>query len=151
MRTMMETSLYYTYFRTHPSEMTTLVRQTNFVVYKEDLLDYHKIHTPDFPKLQEQFGLICKCKEWYKMISSVVHGQLPGTWVKPKPLAETKHVKGTLPIVVESFSVGEEIIHQLFLCTAGRELWGDFAHAAKKKLLAGIPGDINAFLGLDVA
>lgn len=151
MRTMMETALYYTYFRTHPSELATLARESKFIIYKDNLLDYHKIHTPEFTKLQEQFGLVSKCKEWYKMISSIVHGQLPEKWVKHKPLADTKHVKGTLSAVLKSFSEGEEIVHQLFLCTAGRELWEDFAVAAKKKLLSGIHGDVKAVLGLDSA
>jgi len=151
MRTMMETALYYTYFRTHPSELATLARQPNFIIYKEYILDYHKTHTPDFLKLQDQFGLIGKCKEWYKMISSIVHGQLPGKWVNHKPLADTKHVKGTLSTVLKSFSEGEEIVHQLFLCTAGRELWEHFAAGAKRKLLSGIHGGVKAVLGLDSA
>lgn len=151
MRTMMETALYYTYFRTHPSELATLSRESKFIIYKDNLLDYHKIHTPEFTELQEQFGLVSKCKEWYKMISSIVHGQLPEKWVKHKPLADTKHVKGTLSTVLKSFSEGEEIVHQLFLCTAGRELWEDFTAAAKGKLLSGIHGDVKAVLGLDSA
>ncbi len=151
MRTMLEAALYYTYFRTHPSELATLARKSKFVIYKEDLLDYHKMHTADFRKSQEQFGLVGNCKEWYKKISSIVHGQIPGKWVEHKSLADTKHVKSTLSIVVKSFSDGEEIVHQLFLCTSGRELWEDFATAAKRKLLLGIRGNIKAALGLDSA
>ena len=131
MRTMMETALYYTYFRTHPSELATLARQPKYIIYKEYILDYHKTHTLDFLELQEQFGLISKCKEWYKKISSIVNGQLPGTWLKPKPLVDTEHAEDILPIVGESFRDGEEIIHKLFLCTAGRELRGDFSTTAK--------------------
>ncbi len=85
------------------------------------------------------------------MISSIVHGQIPGKWVENKSLADTKHVKSTLSIVVKSFSDGEEIVHQLFLCTSGRELWDDFATVAKTKLLSGIHGNIKAALGLDSA
>lgn len=151
MRTMMETALYYTYFRTHPSELATLPRKSKFVLYKEDVLDYHKMHTPDFPKLQEQFGLVGNCKEWYKTVSSIVHGQIPGKWVEYTSLADTKHVESTLEVVVKSFSAGEEIVHQLFLCTAGRELWADFGSVAKRKLLSGIHGNIRAALGLDRA
>ena len=151
MRTMMETALCYTFFRTHPSELATLARNSKFVIYKENLLDYHNIHTPSFPKLQEQFGLVSKCKEWYRMISSIVHGQLPGKWVKHKSLADTKHVKNILLIVLKSFNEGEEIVHHFFLCTAGRELWEDFSTDAKRKLLAGVHGKIKAVLGLDAA
>ena len=85
------------------------------------------------------------------MISSILHGQVPGKWLKHKTLANTKHGKEILLIVVESFKNGEEIVHQLFLCTSGRELWGDFTSTAKKKFLTGIHGDIKAALGLDVA
>lgn len=151
MRTMFESSLYYTYFRNHPVELATLTRDATFYMHKSDLIEYHMLHTPDFRVLQNQFGLVGRITEWYKYVSAVAHGQLPGEWVKHRSLSEIRLSGELLTAVTESFTQGEEIIHHLFLCSAGQELWNDFASNAKKALLAGIHGDIKAKLGLDAA
>ena len=150
-RTVFEAALYYTYFRTHPSELATLSRDSDFYVMKSDLLEYHKTHTKDFADLQNRFQLITKQKNWYSSISSIVHGQIPGAWVEHKSLADIKFIKTTLDLVVEKFCEGEELVHYLFLCTVGRELWPFFTPAAKKLLSFGIAGDTKAALGLDAA
>jgi len=151
MRTMLESSLYYTYFRHHPAELATLVRNTEFYVEKSELLDYHKTHTPKFSERQKVFGLIEKLNKWYKRISSLAHGQMPGDWRTHTSLAKTQHVKNTLSSVVETFAEGVEIVHDLFLCTIGSELWNDFSSEAKRYLIKGISGDNKTILGLDTA
>ena len=57
-RTLLETCLYYTYFRTHPEELATLVRVDKYYVGKGDVLDYHRTHTRNFMEYQNLFGLI---------------------------------------------------------------------------------------------
>jgi len=151
MRTMLESSLYYTYFRHHLVELATLIRNTAFYVEKSELLDYHKTHTPNFSERQKVFGLLDKLNKWYKRISSLAHGQMPGDWRTHTSLAETQHVKETLPIVVETFTEGVEIVHNFFLCTVGEELWNDFSSDAKRKLIKGISADKKEILGLDSA
>jgi hypothetical protein len=150
-RIMFDTSLYYTYFRTHPCELATLSRDDSYFVWKSDIIDYHKLHTPGFADSQLCFGLIGNIKEWYASVSAIVHGQIPGAWVTARSLAETSHSKTVLPIVVNTFVEGEEIVHQLFLCTVGRELWNGFSSDSKKVLIAGLPGETKATLCLDAA
>ncbi|RLC13374.1 MAG: hypothetical protein DRI57_16355 [Deltaproteobacteria bacterium] len=147
MRTLLETTLFYTYFRCHPCELATLVRNEDYFVQKSDLLDYHKKHTPEF----DDFGLVGKINKWYRQVSSIVHGQIPGIWTGHESLAQTKHVSELLPVVVDAFQEGEEIVHQLFLCTVGRDLWPGFSTDSKRKLLKGLPGEIKKALGLDAA
>jgi len=151
MRTVFETALYYTYFRSHPSELSTLVRDPKYFLYKSTLIEYHKAHTLDFTELQNRFRLIVTLDEWYNRISAIIHGQLPGGWVEHKSLSEMKHHEGTLSIAVATFRECEEIVHHLFLCTAGRELWDGFSSTSKTKLIKGITGDVKASLGLDAA
>lgn len=151
MRTVLETALYYTYFRTHPAELSTLVRDSKYFLYKKELIDYHMVHTPQFTQLQEMFGLNSRLSEWYSKVSSIIHGQIPGIWVAQKSLTNTKHVRKTLSIVVKYFTEVVDIVSHLFLCTAGRELWKDFSSSAKRQLLSGIHGNIKAELGLDSA
>jgi hypothetical protein len=151
MRAMMETALYYSYFRSHPSELATLVRDPDFFISKADVLEYHKRHTPDFGKLQQRLGLVSGISKWYGFVSSVVHGQIPGKWSDHRSLAEIKYRKPTVEVVARTFREGEELVHRLFLCTVGRELWDTFSTPAKQHLILGLPGPLRAALGIDSA
>jgi hypothetical protein len=151
MRSMVECALYYTYFRSHHSELATLLRDTTYFVDKAFLIDYHKIHTSEFTTLQSALGLVAKLTEWYKRISAITHGQIPGKWVSHTSLAGIRPVRDLLSLVVEAYCQGEELVHSLFLCTAGRELWQDFSASAKRSLLSGLNGDVKATLGLDIS
>lgn len=150
MRAVLETALYYSYFRTHPSELATLVRETDFFLFQSDIIEYHKTHTRDFSALQNKFGFIGKLKAWYGYVSSVIHGQIPGTWGSYTSFSDFKHTI-VLDEVAKTFCDGEELVHQLFLCTVGRELWDAFSTTAKKKLAAGLHGDVKTALGIDMA
>jgi hypothetical protein len=150
-RTSVETALYYTYFRTHISELATLMRVDDYYITKSDVIAYHKVHTPDFVKCQEKLGLITKLNKWYSDVSAVVHGQIPGKWVEHKSLAEIKYVKPTLDVVVGYFARADELVHHLFLCTVGRELWDFFSVPAKQALIGGLPGDTKKLLKIDAA
>ncbi|WP_024576157.1 MULTISPECIES: hypothetical protein [unclassified Afipia] len=151
MRTMFETALYYTYFRSHPSELVTLVRSSEYFVDKRELLEYHKRHTPDYPKLQKALGLNSRIEAWYSAVSSVVHGQIPGTWLEHKSLSEIAPIKTTQQLVLMKFREGEEIVHRLLLCTAGKQMWDTFSPPAKQKLLHGLSGKLRTTLALDLA
>lgn len=151
MRTMVETGLYYTYFRTHPTELATLVRDPEYFIDKKELLEYHKDHTPDFVELQRKLGVVSRLETWYSRVSAVVHGQIPGAWMEHKNLAEIAPNKATQNLIVSEFREGEEILHRLFLCTAGKLLWDTFSAAAKKELLKGLPGQLKTALSLDAA
>jgi hypothetical protein len=151
MRAMLETGLYYTYFRTHHSELATLVRSPGYFVDKRELIDYHKQHTDRFTELQGALGLVSRLEKWYSNVSAVVHGQIPGTWIEHKALANTAPIDVTEKIVVAEFLEGTEVLHRLFLCTAGRLLWDGFSSQAKKELLHGLPGSLRMALKLDIA
>lgn len=151
MRTVFETALYYTYFRTHTSELSTLIRDPNYYVQKSDLLEYHKLHSVMFGKLQTRFSLVQNINKWYRFVSSITHGQVPGIWIEHRSLGEIKYSQVLLEEVTSAFCSGEEIVHQLFLCTVGRELWDGFSSLAKKKLISGTDADTKTALGMDTA
>jgi hypothetical protein len=150
-RTIVESALYYTYFRTHPTELSTLARDAHFFVTKTELLEYHKTHTVGFPTCQQQFGLISTFDQWYSHISAIVHGQIPGVWSDYRSLGDVAYSKKTLGAVVEAFVKGERLVHHLFLCTAGRELWSAFSSQGKAVLIAGLKGSQKTALKLDSA
>jgi hypothetical protein len=151
MRTMVETALYFTYFRTHPSELATLVRDPDYYVTKSDLVEYHKEHTRDFVDLQKHFALLTRLQAWYGIVSAVIHGQVPGKWTQATSLSEIHYIGPTLRLVTDTFAEGSELVHNLFLCTVGRELWDHFSPTAKGTLIAGLAGPVKAKLGLDRA
>lgn len=150
-RNVFESALYYTFFRTHPSELETLSRDHTFFLFKNDIVEYHKKHTPDFINLQNYFSWISKAGIWYNKISSVVHGKIPGEWVDYNSVSEIKYSHKTLCLVIESYKEGVELVNYLFLCTVAREFWQNISKTAKRIFLKGISGETKAALGMDEA
>jgi hypothetical protein len=140
-RTVLETGLYYSYFRDHPAELATLARGGGYFVEKREIIDFHKRHTPDFSSIQQKLGVVSRIDNWYSAISAIVHGQIPGTWVDYKGVADIAPIKSTEGAVIDFFGRGEDAVHRLFLCTVGRQLWHGFSSQAKAKLLSGLTGE----------
>jgi hypothetical protein len=151
MRSMLESALYYSYFRTHPSELETLARSTGYYPEKKEILEFHKEHTLNFSELQQKLGAISRLESWYSRVSSLVHGHIPGKWIDHKSVAEIKPIKATQDLAITTFVEGTEIVRRFFLCTTAQQLWDGFSSEAKKHLLAGLHGDDKKALKLDSA
>ncbi|MGM4925829.1 hypothetical protein AB8A31_23220 [Tardiphaga sp. 804_B3_N1_9] len=151
MRAMLETALYYTFFRTHLSELETLVRDDDYYISKKYILEYHKKHTPDFSTFQNKLGVVDRLDKWYSKVSAVIHGQIPGAWVEHKSLAEIAPIAATQNLVVDAFKEGEELVHRFFLCTVAQTHWHSFSTTAKQKFLHGLTGEVKTLLDLDAA
>ena len=130
-RSILENGLYFTYFRVHRSELTTLTRDSTYHISRLELIAYHKIHSPGFKSLQDKFGFVGSLDIWYSEISAIVHGQIPGIWVEHTSLDGIKYSEETLKDVLEKFRRGEELLHHLYLLTVGRELWDSFSSPSK--------------------
>jgi len=146
---MVESALYYTYFRTHLSELATLVRDSEYYVSRAEVLSYHKAHTPGFRQLQEKLGFMARLNAWYGNVSAIVHGQIPGIWTTHKALSDIRYSPKTLELLVADFCRGEQLVHELFLLTIGREMWDSISTGAKRALLTGMSAEERALLGLD--
>lgn len=150
-RALVESALYYSYFRTHPAELATLVRESNYFVQKSDIIDYHIQHTARFAAREQKLGLLSRLNTWYRSISALVHGQVPGGWISHTSLAGIAYNEETLHKALAMFEEGEYLTHSLFLCTVGQDLWSDFDTKSKKDLLKELSGDVKAELGLTAA
>ena len=148
MRALVENVLKYSYFRTHPSELATLGRETGYYVERNDIMEYHAQHTLHFSTCQEAFGLTSLLNTWYKDISGIVHGQIPGRWISGTSLNNIKHDTQYLHALVTKFEEGETLAHYILLCTVARDLWSGVSHDAKKALLRGLTGDQKKSLRL---
>jgi len=151
MRAAWDGALYYSYFRTHPVELATLARDTNFFVDKREILEFHKQHTTRFSAMQTRLGLISRLDRWYGLVSSIIHGQQPGAWATHQSFEDITYRKEISESVVTTFVEGSELIHRLFLCTVGQALWRDFSRSAKRQLLSGLSGDVKTDIALDSA
>lgn len=151
MRTVLESALYYSYFRVHPVELATLVRETSYYVRKSEVIDFHLRHTVGFSDRWRAIGLNGRLDEWYGRASSIIHGQIPGKWTVHAALAKTGHRTGMVSEVVAMFEKCEEIVHHFFLCTLGQEMWSDFSSGARGALLKGVAGPTKAAIGLTSA
>ncbi len=148
MRSLVESALYYTFFRQHPAELATLVREPDYFLQKSDVMEFHTLHTAHFKERAQKLGLVTRLNAWYRGVSAVVHGQIPGSWVGHTSLAQIAHDEPVLRQAIDMLEEGEYLVHALFLCTIAQELWGDFTLPAKKELLKGLTGDVKTALGL---
>lgn len=148
-RAMVESALYYTYFRDHATELATLVRNSNYFISKSEIIEYHKIHTPNFTEKQSALGLISRLNEWYYRISAIIHGQIPGSWASYTELSGITFSEQVHADATRMFLEGELIVRDLHLCTTAQSLWHTFASPSKALILKGIQGHVKATLELD--
>lgn len=149
MRTACETALYYTFFRSHLAELSSLVARADYYVSKKEILHYHKEHSQRYRQVARDLGFPGRLDTWYSQMSAVIHGQLPGTWGRRLALKDTKYEPAVLVVAQHAFTEGVEVIHFLLLLTVGSELWDRFHHSAKKALLKGVTTAQRTLLGLD--
>jgi hypothetical protein len=149
MRTILETALYFSYFKDHPVELATLTRESSYFIQRTEILEFHKMHTHDYSAKEKAVSLHSRMNNWYKSISGIIHGQLPGGWTSHKGVNDIHHHLATLHEVVAKYKECIEIVNLLFLVTVSDDVWHSFSPTTKKKLLYGISAEIKAVLQLD--
>lgn len=151
MRAMLECALYFCFFRSHFSELQTLVRDDKYYITKKDVTDFFKKHVVDFNKKQEKLNLLLRMDKWYSKTSAIVHGQMPGVWSQGASVTSFVHNDTLIAKAVEHFECGTLLIRDLFLCTVASEIWHGVSTTAKTSLLKNVPADVRAVLKLDAA
>ena len=148
-RTLVESCIYYTYFRTHIEELATLTSDKRYYVSKSEVIDYHKQHTANFKNHQEKFNLVGRLDTWYSRVSAVVHGQIPGSWNTHSALSQTSYAADVHALALTTLLEGVSIVNDILLCTVVRTLWKGFAPEAKKYLIKGMEASKRDTLSLD--
>ena len=151
MRSVVETALYYSYFRNHSAELATLLRDDKWYISKDEILEHHATHTAGFVESQKILPIQQLLKPWYSKMSAVIHGQVPGAWLKHTTIKSTSFDPLLAQLVAENFSQAVEIVNRLFLATLAPELWDYFSGPAKKAITHGLHGDVKKALSLDAA
>lgn len=151
MRGMLESTLYFTYFRSHQVELQTLARNADYYIDKREVLEFHKRHTVNFVESQQIVGLVARLNKWYGTTSAIVHGQLPGVWVQSSSVKETVQDSNTLMLAAKHFIEGEDIVNRLLICAVGQEVWGFLSPESKRVIVKGLTAKVKAALSLDAA
>ncbi|NKX72293.1 hypothetical protein HGE74_09475 [Rhodobacteraceae bacterium R_SAG1] len=136
-RSAFECGLYYTYFRNHPAELATLIRDEKYYASKSDIIEYHKLHTAGFNSAQAALGLLSSLNKWYASISAITHGQRPGAWTTHSSIQSIGFDKNVATDALNTVLELKDINSNLFLCTAGKELWVKFDPEAVAEILKG--------------
>lgn len=150
-RALVENALYYSYFRTHPKELATLVRDARYYEEKTSIVEFHKQHSSGFVERDLKMSIVGRLNDWYKNISAIVHGQIPGKWIGHSSLADICHAPALIDEALEKFEAATSIVNDLFLATVAQDLWSDFSREVRKELLKGLSGDVRTILALPTA
>jgi len=150
MRGLFESALYFLYFRKHPIELATLIRDPDFYVQKSEILIFFSKHIPEYQAKQQHFGLNSAIANWYKSVSSVVHAQIPGSWGGPKDLHSISQVIDSAKNIAAIHTQAVKIINQLFLLVMGADLWGSISPKSRKLFLKGYSVEVKKAIGLDI-
>lgn len=135
LRTGIESALYYTYFRNHPAELETLHRSDKFYLSKNEILEYHSIHSADFPYRQDALTLLSDLNQWYSYISAIIHGQIPGVWTSHS-LPDIGFESDGSAAVLKQFKAAISIINRLFLSTLERDVWEGLSSYGRQLFLS---------------
>jgi hypothetical protein len=147
MRAAVEAALYYSYFRHHPMELGTLLRDSDFFIEKAEIIEFHKKHTPDFTTKQQALNFVGNLTTWYSRISGVIHGQIPGAWTEHTDLSKLKPAAKTQETAITEFETAVGIINALFLVSISQDEWNGIPKDARQELLKNLSGPTKKILG----
>lgn len=151
MRSLLECALYYAYFRTHPAELSTLVRDSKYYVSKKEIVGFFSKHVANYAARQSSLSYSERLEAWYSRTSAIVHGQIPGEWNNGIEVKAIGHDGKILSEVVAHFEESVMLMQDTFLCVMGKDLWRYFESDAKEFIVKGMAGSSKSSLGLDVA
>jgi hypothetical protein len=150
MRAVVEAALYYSYFRNHPVELGTLIREPSFFVEKASIVEFHKTHTVDFAAKQAALNLVGGLNSWYSQVSAVIHGQVPGAWVEHTELSKISPTEKMQSLAMANFQEAVGIVNSLFLVCVSQDDWNGIPKSARQEFLRGLSGPSKKILGLSV-
>jgi hypothetical protein len=122
LRAGIESALYYTFFRNHPAELETLHRSEKFYLSKNEIIEYHAVHSADFSFRQDALALLSDLNQWYSYLSAIIHGQIPGVWTSHS-LPDISFEGEGSAAVLKQYKMGISIVNRLFLSTLERDVW----------------------------
>lgn len=147
LRTLLESMLYFSYFKDHPVELKSLVTVKPYYLSKKDILDYHLVHTEHFNRKYKAISLNDKLEAVYSEISAIVHGQMPGAWHSSGSLTDKKFNKQLATLVVEQLTKTMQVINPFLLILINDDEWRNIDHNVQKVFLSGMSQPTKQAIG----
>jgi hypothetical protein len=122
MRTIFESVLYFSYFKDHPIELKSVMRD-GFHLSRTQIINYHIKHTENFASIYQKTDLENTLDNMYSDVSNIVHSSQPGVWHQIARLGEKKYDNVIATETTQLFMRTMEIINLLLLCTVTYEEW----------------------------
>ncbi|ELP6741180.1 hypothetical protein WD376_004259 [Vibrio vulnificus] len=138
LRTILESFLYFSYFKDHPVELNSLINVAKYYISKADILAYHNLHTPDFTDRSRRVGLTSRLEKSYAKISAIVHGQMPGVWHSSPSLANKRYDKDLVKEAINEFVEVVGIVNLMMLMLISDEDWNNIDQKVKAILINGV-------------
>lgn len=148
-RTIFESVLYFSYFKDHPKELDSVVRR-NLYMSRATLIDYHRSHTNSFDALYENTKLKRDLEQIYKEVSSIVHGQKPGTWHPTHILSQRDFDEKICHEAVNLYCRTVDVINLLLLCTLDYNEWITINPGSRKLILSVVHEDQLSIIDKDI-
>ncbi|MEZ9432281.1 hypothetical protein AB4224_02850 [Vibrio lentus] len=140
-RTILESLLNFSYYKDHHRELKTLVTNDSFYLGKKEIIEYHKLHTPDFNERASELNTVDNLNKLYKEISRIIHGQIPGQWYTNPELKNKKHEQDTFELAVSYFNELVKIITQFHISSLADSEWSSMNFRSRNLFLKGLDGD----------
>lgn len=140
LRTILESFLYFSYFKDHLVELQSLSEVDSYYISKQDVLDYHCQHTREYKEKARISGLSSRLAAIYGKISAIVHGQMPGVWHSSSCLSDKKFDAKLAEEAIFDFNDLIEIINLFMLIIISDEDWLNIDQKIKAVLLRGLTG-----------
>lgn len=151
MRSLLESALYFAFFRGHLIELSTLVRDEKYYVSKKDITLFFAKHVADFAGRQAALNYTERLERWYSKTSAIVHGQIPGQWSNGVSVSGISHSASTLSDAIGHFEEAVYLAQSTFICTLGPEIWSLIDSQAKSVFCKGMSQAQRTRLNLDLA
>ncbi|EOV0854466.1 hypothetical protein ACOKV8_004582 [Vibrio parahaemolyticus] len=139
-RTIFESVLYFSYFKDHVKELDSVVKR-NLYMSRASLIDYHINHTDSFESLYTETNLKSELESIYKEVSSIVHGQKPGTWHSTHKLENRQFEERIAVEAVNLYCRTIDVINLLLLCTISYSEWITISPISRKFIIATLKED----------
>lgn len=124
-RTVLESVLYFSYFKDHPVELESLLTVDGYYVTKEDVIAYNLRHTKRFKLRYERVSLKKDLDKIYSEISAIVHGQIPGKLHSSTCISERKYDYDCSRYITDKFIETTKFINYFLMFILKEEQWND--------------------------
>jgi len=138
MRTILESILYYSYFKDHTKEFHTLINDSSYYLSRTEVLEYHYKHTRNFKEGSKELNLIASMDSFYSEVSAIIHGQIPGVWQPNLTLNSRSHCQKTFNCSVKQFKTLVKIINQFLIIHLTEEEWKSINFRSREVFLKGL-------------